>query len=70
MEGGCSTYHDGHLHVHENDVVAFLLDVLEGFETVVGDCDAVVVLFQNPDGELLVDCVVFCEQDAERLRVV
>jgi hypothetical protein len=44
-----STYHDRHLYVHEYAIEAFLLNVLDGLETVVCYSDSVVVLLQDSD---------------------
>jgi hypothetical protein len=64
------TSHDRHLHVHEHAVEALLLNVLNGFKTVVRHCDPVVIFLQNPDSKLLVHSVVFRQQDVERFRVI
>jgi hypothetical protein len=59
--------HLGHLDVHQHDVVAALLELLERFQAVVGDLDAVAAPRQQADRHPLVDDVVFGEQDARAL---
>lgn len=56
---GKGSNHYGHLDVHENDIKLLLLDLFHGFKTVADNGHHVVVLFEDLDGEPLVDTVVF-----------
>lgn len=62
---GLYIYHDGHLHVHQDDIELLVLYSCESLCSVSDDSDDVVVFLEDLDGELLVDRVVFCQQDLE-----
>ncbi|EXI88900.1 MAG: hypothetical protein AW11_02003 [Candidatus Accumulibacter regalis] len=58
--------HDRHHHVHQHDVEAFATQPINGGLAVLHQCDAVTPAFEQPDRQLLVDGVVFDEQNGQR----
>ena len=68
--GSFEAAHDGHLDVHEDNVVVAFFDGFEGLEAVVGDRDTVVIFFEDLDGETLIDFIIFGKEDVEGFGVV
>src|ERR1700722_48802 len=65
---GCfESVHLGHLHVHEDKIEVILLQRNESFLAIAGDGYDMLALLKKAAGELLINKVVFREQDFERL---
>jgi len=65
--GGVNAAHDGHLEVHEDDVVLGACDHFDGFLTVVGDVDdGVAETLEEHGGDFLIQRLIFDEEDACR----
>ncbi len=60
--GGLVAVHDGHLAIHENEVVAIGGDHIDGFLAVGGEFDGKTEALQHPRRDELVDGVVFDEE--------
>jgi len=59
--------HFGHLHIHQDEVVAPPREGLERFLAVCGDGDAMASLFQQVQHQALVYQIIFGDQDAEHI---
>ncbi len=66
LAGGLEAVHLGHLEVHENEVVGAAFEGAEGFEAVGDSVGAVAEAFEEAEGDLLVNEVVFDDEDGER----
>lgn len=67
LASGVDAAHDGHLEVHEDDVVLGARDHFDGFLTVVGDVDdGVAEALKEHGGDLLIQGLIFDEEDAGR----
>jgi len=64
--GRFEAIHFGHLDVHEDKVVFLAFDGLDGFEAVGGKVGVIAELLEDAKGDLLVDDVVFGDQDFQR----
>ena len=63
--GGVGAAHDGHLEVHEDDVVLGLADHVDGFLAVIGDVDdGVAEALEEHGGDFLIEGLIFDEEDA------
>ncbi len=71
-DGRLVAVHDRHLHVHQHDIergrVTFR-DFLDRLAAVVDDFDLSIDLGQKFDGDLLVDLVVFGQQNANAAHI-
>lgn len=63
-------YYNRYLDIYENDIKFFFFDGFDGFLIVVDNCNYMVVFFQDFDCQVLIDSVVFGEEDFERFCVV
>ena len=57
--GGFDAVHEGHLSIHENEVVIALAKMRDGFDAVGGDVDQATEAFQNDAGRFGVDFFIF-----------
>jgi len=64
-EGGFNAVHVGHLDIHEDAVEDLGFEEFEDLETTGGKGCAMASLFEQAQGELLVDEVVFGDEDVE-----
>ena len=66
-DGGCriESVHFRHLHVHQDEVIRFFFISGQRLPAVRGNDDSMPALFQQSDGERLVDQIVFGQQDAQ-----
>ena len=63
--GGVDATHDGHLEVHEDDVVVAAGDHFDGFLAVVSDIDdGVAEALEEHGGDFLIQRLIFDEEDA------
>ena len=61
---GLEPVHDGHLDIHQNQVERASAPALQGLPSpLFGDRDLVASVFENPDGQLLVDDIVLGQKD-------
>ncbi|MGA1994360.1 MAG: hypothetical protein ABSH45_01160 [Bryobacteraceae bacterium] len=56
--------HFGHVAIHEDQRIGEKADHPDGFVAVGGDVDAEAELFEQAHGDLLIDGVIFRDQDA------
>jgi len=63
--GGFVAVHLGHLDVHQDEIVGLGVASSDGLVAVAGDIRAVTKALKEADGDLLVDGVVFDEEDGE-----
>ncbi len=61
LGGSLETIHDGHLHVHEDDIELLALQCFDSLATIIGNHDNVPLLFQQRDSKPLVYYIVFSE---------
>ena len=66
LPGGLMAVHYGHLHVHQDDVVAALLAGIDRRQSVSDDGYRVAGAFQQPDDEPLVDKIILGGEEAKR----
>ncbi len=66
--GGFEPVHLRHLHIHQHEVKAFLLDGLERFASIGRQDNLVSPLFEQPHRQALVHRIVFGEQHAQNAR--
>ena len=66
--GGGKTVHHRHLQVHQYTLIGLFIEHVDGFLAVVGNVDPESGLFQQFTGYLLVDLVVFYQQDLGTLH--
>ena len=65
---GCfKSAHFRHLNIHQYRVEHFTLDGLNGFAAISGNNHRMSLLLQNCQGQLLIDHVIFSQQEAQRL---
>ena len=62
--GGGDAVHDGHLHVHEDDVVVVFGDLLNGGSAMFRDIDVDAGVFEKAKGDFAIEFVVFHEKNA------
>src|SRR5579863_1275187 len=60
---GFEAVHDGHLHVHQNNIELEGLESFDCFEAIVSNCDVVTLALQKSYGEALVDETVLGKQN-------
>ena len=63
---GLQAIHVWHLHIHQHQAVIFLLQGFQGFKSVCGKIDAQTELLQQGGGDLLIDQIVFRQQQSRR----
>lgn len=68
--GGVDATHDGHLKVHEDDVVVGATNHFDGFLTVIGDFnDGVAEALKEHGGDFLIEGLIFDQEDAGGILV-
>ena len=67
LAGGLQAVHFGHLDVHKDEVEGFFLELFQYFFSIFCDSCRVAHFVKDENGQLPVDGVVFCQQDAERI---
>ena len=63
--GSFEAVHFGHLDIHEYEVVAVLFELFEDFFTIGGHAWVVTHFIEDDEGQLLVDRVVFGQEDTQ-----
>ena len=66
--GSGEAAHFRHLHIHQNHIESPPAHRLQGLPAIDGDFDPMTVLFEQPYSQLLVDGVVFRQQDMQSAR--
>lgn len=59
--------HFGHLDIHKYEVVAILPELFEDFFSIGGHAWIIPHFIEDDEGQLLVDGIVFGQEDAERI---
>ena len=70
LPGGLEAVHDGHLHVHQNQIIPGGGGGLNGLLAVAGDIRFQAKLLQNPQGDLLVGDIVLHDEDPGIFKVI
>jgi hypothetical protein len=69
MPGGFFAAHFRHFHVEQDDVVVPLPEGLQRLTPVVHDIRGVSDPLQDGEDDLLVDRIVLCDQNAQRMQL-
>src|SRR5260370_22124945 len=68
--GSFKAAHERHLQIHQREVESLLMEFLDRAVSIAGDDDRITPLFQKTCGQLLIDCIVFGQQNAQARRRV
>ena len=63
--GSLDTAHDGHLHIHQDDIEMPAIEQIHGFRTIVGNGDPMRLTFKQTLGQLLIDRIILDQKDTE-----
>ena len=63
--GGFQAVHLGHLDIHEHEVIVVLFQLFEDFFAIGGHAWVVTHFIEDDEGQLLVDRVIFGQEDTE-----